>query len=191
MVDINEMKKKKQQESNKQRDDNFNWELGGGNPKKVVAPEEVKPKDTSKAAIGGDVRFGGAKYQISKGGKAVGNKMEFPELGQEEKKVKQKEPDHPVSKANQSGQFVQPVSAPFMKSTHNTFDRLAAVESTDKKKEDEAPKERPKFNFGGLNKVIKTQDTANVDSNKDLDKEKERIEKGYKIHSYHDAPREE
>jgi hypothetical protein len=93
IVDINEMKKKKQQQQDKQREDNFNWDLGGIKAKK--AAEEAPVEEKKKAPTGSEIKFVG-KYQILKN-KAVGNKMEFPELGEVDKKEKQKEP---VSKAN-------------------------------------------------------------------------------------------
>lgn len=189
----------------------------GEQKKGVVAEKKTFSKD--------GIAFGKGGRPTFKKSEHVGNKSEFPELGNEQPGQSQNE----QSKANYSGGISGLASAATAKNT-NKFESLQEgekperkpynkdqpreynrdqpreynrdqnkdygkdfvrgerrppredVKAEEKTEESGEPKQRPKFNFGGLKKTIGNQNEENKEANEGLAEYQEKLKRDIKIH---------
>lgn len=198
--DIKEVKKENLMKKDQSKASEFNWDqmgasIQGASSSKVAAStsgKEEKPATDGKGGFARDMKkpgagapaefkkdgitFGKARPTFKKS-EHVGNKGEFPELGDDAKKLSE---GSSQSKATIGGPIGQ-LSAPAKGArTQNKFDALEdkTKDAVEEQKTD-APKERPKFNFKGF---LNRQNEENAEANKKLDDYKKLIEEKVVIH---------
>lgn len=206
-MDIKEVQKHQQQQKDAKRETDFKWDdMSGGKGQSQATQSSATKKDSQqdkKVTSKDGISFAKGYKPTFKRSENVGNKSDFPELGNQQPEPVQQ------TKANFSGTIGQISSAPAQKKTHNQFESLKEEDTKTERKpqgffrsgpkththtqeetkveekpqeESGEPKQRPKYNFGGLKKNLQENVEENKEANKGLEEYQEKLKKEIKIH---------